>query len=60
MAYLLTGGALSLLRHSKLHVTSKNIVLKLNRSANAPNADVVGESLEDLAKVMGTSRQVES
>ncbi len=60
MAYLLTGGALSLLSHCKLKVTPKNVILKLDRSANVLNAEVVGEALEDLARAMKREAVVES
>lgn len=59
MGYLLSGGALSLLKHSTLKLSPKTLTLKLDRSANALNADVVGEAVEELAAVLGVSASIE-
>lgn len=58
MGYLLSGGALSLLKHSELKVTAKNLVLGLDRSVKALNANVVGEALEEVARVIGKEASI--
>lgn len=53
MGYLLTGGALGLLRQTELELTPKQLILKLNESSDALNADVIHEAMEALADKMG-------
>lgn len=48
MGYLLTGGALGLLKHSELKVTAKNISLTLKDNLDA---EVIGDALEELTAV---------
>lgn len=58
MGYLLSGGALALLKHSELKVTPKTLTLKLDRSTNTLNADIIGDALGELAGVMGREGSV--
>ena len=53
MGYLLTGGALGLLRQTELEVTSKHLILKLNDTAGTLNADVIKDAMQALAESMG-------
>jgi exopolyphosphatase/guanosine-5'-triphosphate,3'-diphosphate pyrophosphatase len=50
IGYLLTGGALSLLRQTELKMTPKQLILELKDKSGMLNADVVREALEELAK----------
>ncbi len=59
MGYLLTGGALGLLRHTELKVTAKQLVLKLNDQADLLNADVIHDALKALAERMSLTAVVE-
>jgi exopolyphosphatase/guanosine-5'-triphosphate,3'-diphosphate pyrophosphatase len=53
MGYLLTGGALGLLRQTALEVTPKQVILKLNDNADMLNADVIRDAMQSLAEKMG-------
>jgi exopolyphosphatase/guanosine-5'-triphosphate,3'-diphosphate pyrophosphatase len=53
MGYLLTGGALALLRQTELELTPKQLILKLNENSDALNADVIHEAMKALADKMG-------
>lgn len=53
MGYLLTGGALALLKQTQLELTPKQLILKLDEKADTLNADVIVEAMEDLAEKMG-------
>ena len=53
MGYLLTGGALTLLRQTELELTPKQIILKLNDNADMLNADVIRDAMQALAEKMG-------
>ncbi len=53
MGYLLTGGALGLLRQTELELAPKQLILKLNENADMLNADVIREAMQALADKMG-------
>lgn len=53
MGYLLTGGALGLLRQTELELTPKQLILKLNENADMLNADVIHDAMQALAEKMG-------
>lgn len=53
LGYLMTGGALSLLKDSSLAVSSKNLTLTLSGKSQALNADLIGKSLNHLASAIG-------
>jgi exopolyphosphatase/guanosine-5'-triphosphate,3'-diphosphate pyrophosphatase len=59
MGYLLTGGALGLLRQTELKVTQKQLILKLNEQADTLNADIIRDALKTLAERMGLEAVVE-
>jgi len=52
MGYLLTGGALGLLRQTELEVTPKQVILKLHDN-DMLNADVISDAMKSLAEKMG-------
>ena len=52
MGYLLTGGALGLLRQTELELTPKQLILKLNENADMLNADVIKDAMLALADKM--------
>ncbi len=56
LGYLLTGGALDLLRGSALRLTQHHLILKLDGQLNAA---IIGETLRDLAKAMGREAMIE-
>ncbi|MFH1157974.1 MAG: Ppx/GppA family phosphatase [Pseudomonadota bacterium] len=53
MGYLLTGGALGLLRHTELEATPEHLVLRLNDKAGMLNADAIRDVLKGLAERVG-------
>jgi exopolyphosphatase/guanosine-5'-triphosphate,3'-diphosphate pyrophosphatase len=53
LGYLLTGGALELLKHAELKITEKRLALKLSPGADALNAAAVEGALKDLASALG-------
>ena len=53
MGYLLTGGVLGLLRHTKLEVTSEYLILSLDDEAGRLNADAIRHVLKGLAERVG-------
>ncbi len=53
LAYLLTGGALSLLARSKLSVRDQNICLELGVRSGALNAEIIADALQDIAGATG-------
>lgn len=53
MGYLLSGGALGLLKDSAIEVTRDKVILKLQAKSHMLNAEVVGRALEKLAQAMG-------
>lgn len=59
MGYLLTGGALGLLRQTELKVTPKQLVLKLNNHSDMLNSDVIRDALKALAERMGLEAVIE-
>lgn len=52
LGYLLTGGALGLLKGTELKVTPKQLILKMNDKAAALNADVISDALDGLAAML--------
>lgn len=58
-AYCLTGGALSLLSGTSLSLTPKQLKLKLTGSSKKLEANIVMESLQDLAAAMDRSAVIE-
>ncbi len=58
--YLLTGGALGLLKDSDLVVTPKTLTLKLRAKSHMLNAEVVGKALSQLAAAMGKEAAIET
>ena len=58
--YLLTGGALGLLKDSTLSVTPKTVKLSLRAKSHMLNAEVVGKALQQLAKAMGRTAEIET
>jgi exopolyphosphatase/guanosine-5'-triphosphate,3'-diphosphate pyrophosphatase len=60
LAYLLTGGALGLLSHTELEMTSKRLILRLRSPTDALNADVIGEALRGLAESLGLEAAIEA
>ncbi len=53
MGYLLTGGALGLLKECGLEVSAKKVTLNLQGKSHMLNAEVVGKALARLAEAMG-------
>lgn len=53
LAYGLTGGALSLLRHMSLELSSENVTLRLYEEAQLLSTDMTGHALDYLAKHLG-------
>lgn len=58
MGYLLTGGALSLLKDSSLILTPQKLTLKLDPGSHMLSAEVVGRSLDRLAQAMGKEAEI--
>lgn len=58
VGYLLTGGALSLLKDSFFDVTQNTLTLVLKKRAIGLHADVITEALQDLADMMGKQASV--
>lgn len=58
VAYLLTGGALSLLAHTQLRLTPKYLTLVLKDKTADLNADILQEAVADLAVMMGKEGSV--
>ncbi|MCE9507776.1 MAG: Ppx/GppA family phosphatase [Alphaproteobacteria bacterium] len=58
LGYLLTGGALGLLRQAGFKVTPKKLVLKLGGKTAALHADVIGDALKDLAASLGKAAEI--
>lgn len=58
--YLLTGGALGLLKDSELEVSGKALKLKLRAKSHILNAEIVGKALERLAVAMGMVAVIET
>ncbi len=52
MAYLLTGGVLSLLSNTSFEVTNKDLILKLDDSSGTINSDIIDDALGKIANVM--------
>lgn len=59
MGYLLTGGALSLLKDASFKLTPKKLVLSLRKDADMLNAHVIDESLTEVARMMGRGAVVQ-
>lgn len=57
--YLLTGGALSLLKESELVVSEKTLTLKLHAKSHMLNAEVVGKAFNKLCKATGLEAVIE-
>lgn len=57
--YLLTGGALSLLKESELIVGEKTLTLKLHAKSHMLNAEVVGKAFNKLCKATGLEAVIE-
>lgn len=57
--YLLTGGALSLLKESELKLTDGKLILKLHAKSHMLNAEVVTKALNKLAKAMEREAVIE-
>ncbi len=53
MAYLLTGGALSLLKNTSFEVTKDELILHLEDNSGALNADIIDDALGKIAHAMG-------
>jgi len=53
LGYVLTGGALELLKHAALNVTPERLTLKLDPEGKTLNADVIVRAVADLAKAAG-------
>jgi exopolyphosphatase / guanosine-5'-triphosphate,3'-diphosphate pyrophosphatase len=53
MGYLLTGGALTLLKESALALDGEALKLRLNKKAHLLNAEVIGKALAKLAAATG-------
>jgi exopolyphosphatase/guanosine-5'-triphosphate,3'-diphosphate pyrophosphatase len=60
LGYLLTGGALGLLRQAEFRVTPKKLALRLGGKTAALNADAVGDALRELAESMGREAAIEA
>lgn len=58
VGYLLSGGALSLLKDSFFDVTADRLTLVLKKRAIGLHADVITEALQDLADMMGKQANV--
>lgn len=58
VGYLLSGGALSLLKDSFFDVTPDAVTLVLKKRAIGLHADVITEALQDLAEMMGKQAAV--
>jgi exopolyphosphatase/guanosine-5'-triphosphate,3'-diphosphate pyrophosphatase len=58
VAYLMTGGALWLLKDSEIKVTPKNISLHLRGKAAALHAPLIEDVFSDLARVVGRAPSV--
>lgn len=59
LGYLLTGGALTLLRHTELKITPKYLTLKLKGRADTLSADSIDDVLRDLAQALGREAAIE-
>lgn len=59
LGYLLTGGALTLLRETGLEVTPKKLILKLDENADTLEAEAVRDALKSLADCMGREAVIE-
>jgi len=60
MGYSLTGGALSLLKDSKLELDTKHLTLKLYSKSGAFNADTIDDVLARISQILGKSVLVET
>ena len=58
MGYLLTGGALGLLRHTELETTPEHLILRLNDKAGMLNADAIRNVLKGLAERVGLEAMI--
>ncbi|MFN7114846.1 MAG: Ppx/GppA family phosphatase [Alphaproteobacteria bacterium] len=58
VAYLLTGGALSLLAGSRLEMTEDQVVLHLGQKSAGLHAAVIDEAMKDLAEMLGRACRV--
>lgn len=60
VAYLLTGGALNLLKDTTLAVTEDQIILRLSGNAAGLNSSLIDEAMKDLAEMLGRACRVVS
>lgn len=58
VAYLLTGGALSLLKGSRLQLTEDQVVLHLGGKSSGLHAGVIDEAMKDLGEMLGRACRV--
>lgn len=58
LGYLLTGGALDLLKHSTLKITPKYLMLQLESQARLLHAETVDEAITSLALMLGCQGKV--
>lgn len=59
LAYILTGGALSLLKYTELEMTSKTLHLTLTGRHAGISGDIIQGLLDDLADKLGRSAKIE-
>jgi exopolyphosphatase / guanosine-5'-triphosphate,3'-diphosphate pyrophosphatase len=60
LGYLLTAGALGLLKNSSFEVSAQKLTLKLDKRTHTLNSDLIGRALERLAKAMGKEAAIQS
>ena len=58
MGYLLTGGAIGLLRYTELEATSEYLILRLNDKSGMLNADAIRDVLKGLADRVGLEAMI--
>lgn len=58
VGYLLTGGALSLLKNTTLVLTQDHVTLTLHKQAAGLYADVIDDAMRDLAEMLGRTATV--
>ncbi|MDY0009145.1 MAG: Ppx/GppA phosphatase family protein [Bdellovibrionales bacterium] len=58
VAYLLTGGALSLLKDTELAVTEDQVILRLSGKSAGLHAAVIDDAMKDLAEMLGRACRV--
>jgi exopolyphosphatase/guanosine-5'-triphosphate,3'-diphosphate pyrophosphatase len=60
LGYLLTAGALGLLKNSAFEVSAHKLTLKLDKRTHTLNSDMIGRALERLADAMGKEAVIRS